>query len=452
MYQSDSKGCLVFGACLALALVLKSVTSDASPSIYPLPAGWDGPSSALSADTSASQFADADRVVQLRIYMGDMTRITSWFYRSDQIIGVTQKNFQTNNNAVVPLSSAVNVASAVLSPITRCSFTSSSTPLNTVETCSLQPSILGARSQEYTLGERFIKIGLACVDWNGVNFVFWPFSFGTSLGPVGTFGGHDATHSGLKPFLRAAWSGTNATTAGQNIPPVTTQSANLTVVGTASDSQRMYNAGEDLLTIYLPEVAEEALMGANFSCTQQTPPPRTVTWIWNLTFHMAMDVPLQPVNNLVSANRLSTLTIQRAGNSHATSAGYATATNAVKLQSLVNNYGACPTHKSSGTYPLSSQALSLRNGGLYDINLDWKLPHQNHRSGLDVDIGVSALNQAEKNCLYFAYNSLYLSPVSGENMTLTKGNAIASGDHVHLISSAESDKYPLDQTPDGLYQ
>lgn len=127
--------------------------------------------------------------------------------------------------------------------------------------------------------------------------------------------------------------------------------------------------------------------------------------------------------------------------------GYATSNNHARLIEVVENYSLCATHTSTDSYPLVTEGLSIRYGGHYDINRNFAGSHRNHRAGEDVDIGFSALSQAERNCLYLAYQDIYTTPVPGESLVLDEdGNAVpVEATHVHLWSGA-THKYPRDQT------
>lgn len=269
--------------------------------------------------------------------------------------------------------------------------------------------------------------------------------------------GHATAHVATQPSLKLTYNGETPQETGHNQTPASATNGNVTFNVSAADSlaaYQSYYAGSTspAVSVYLPQSTQTASVSftdahCDYALGDDT---SSVYTSGSIGFNVEMLVGLERVENITSLNGNSTLTVQRTGtpsNSHGNDAGYATSNNHARLIEVVENYSLCATHTSTDSYPLVTEGLSIRYGGHYDINRNFAGSHRNHRAGEDVDIGFSALSQAERNCLYLAYQDIYTTPVPGESLVLDEdGNAVpVEATHVHLWSGA-THKYPRDQT------
>jgi len=330
--------------------------------------------------------------------------------------------------------------------------------------CPVEPSIFSGRPAQYVVDPgsstsgRYIRgIGLlSCMvtDSNG-GIYGRPGSFTFEWQLIAGSGGHATPHVQTQPSLKFIYAGETVQELGTNQSPGSITSGTVTIQVSAADSLSSYNTwiagglGSPSITVFLPESAQSAtIQFLEWHCARSPEEiGNTLFTFGGIGFQMGMLVDLVRVENITSLNGNATLTIERVTNSHGDDAGYATADTQERLVQLVENYSACSTHTENGSYPIKTEAISLPFGGHYDINRNFRASHNNHRAGEDVDIGFSSLSQAERNCLYLAYQDLFATPVNIESLALdSNGNAVpVNKTHVHLWSGA-THKYPRDQT------
>lgn len=321
-------------------------------------------------------------------------------------------------------------------------------------TITLPPSVLTGRPQQYTLGERFVAIPFGCGTCDDDdNCTWYPVEIDAALTNHSSFGGHGANPHDIKPIGRLEW---GALSSGDFTPPPSPETTDphptLSVTGTPSEQM-----AETKLKITLPETAQESLLELSVSCPDIF--PDIPVFDWTVVVRTQMDVPLERLSSIDSANGKGRLAIERSSNSHGQDAGYASSTTASSLQILVDSYGLCPVNASlpDGEWSvLTITGAALPDGALYDIYLDWMKPHRNHRAGEDTDIGLSPILSDEERleCLDDAVADAGLTmPVSSEALIEDPdtGDVYATGNHIHLWSS-ESTPYPQDLTPEFMTQ